>query len=80
MVPELESISDGVKIQVVTKIDFQEVCVCAQSLNCVQLFVTPWAVGCQAPLSVEFSRQKYYVANDVSVHQIISETGSQMPF
>ena len=25
---------------------------CAQSLNCVQLSVTPWTVACQAPLSV----------------------------
>ena len=23
-------------------------------------FVTPWAVACQAPLSVEFSRQEYW--------------------
>ena len=32
----------------------------AQSLYCVQLFVTPWTVACQAPLSTEFSRQEYY--------------------
>ena len=35
-------------------------CVCAQLLNCVLLFVTPWTVACQAPLSVGFSRQKYW--------------------
>ena len=29
-------------------------------LNHVQLFATPWTVACQAPLSVEFSRQKYW--------------------
>ena len=34
------------------------VCVC-QSLNIVQLFVTPWTVAHQAPLSMEFSRQEY---------------------
>ena len=28
-------------------------------LNHVQLFATPWAVACQAPLSVGFSRQEY---------------------
>ena len=28
-----------------------------QSLSCVQLFVTPWTVACQAPLSMGFSRQ-----------------------
>ena len=32
----------------------------AQSLSCVQLFVTPWTVNCQAPLSMEFSRQEYW--------------------
>ena len=29
-------------------------------LNRVQLFVTPWTVAYQAPLSVEFSRQEYW--------------------
>ena len=33
--------------------------ICAHLLNCAQLFVTPWTVGHQAPLSMEFSRQKY---------------------
>ena len=27
----------------------------------VQLFVTPWPVACQAPLSMEFSRQEYWI-------------------
>ena len=30
------------------------------SLNRVQLFVTPWTVAHQAPLSVGFSRQEYW--------------------
>ena len=25
--------------------------------SCVQLFVNPWTVACQAPLSIEFSKQ-----------------------
>jgi len=29
-------------------------------LSRVQLFVTPWTVACQAPLSVGFSRQEYW--------------------
>ena len=29
-------------------------------LSRVQLFVTPWAVACQAPLSKGFSRQEYW--------------------
>ena len=33
---------------------------CAQSLNCVQLFVTPQTVAHQAPLSMKFSRQEYW--------------------
>ena len=28
--------------------------------SCVQLFVTLWTVACQAPLSMEFSRQEYW--------------------
>ena len=31
-----------------------------QSLSHVQLFVTPWTVARQAPLSMEFSRQEYW--------------------
>ena len=30
-----------------------KMCVCAQLLSCVQLFVTPWSVACQDPLSIE---------------------------
>ena len=29
-------------------------------LSSVQLFVIPWAVACQAPLSIGFSRQEYW--------------------
>ena len=29
-------------------------------LSCVQLFVTLWAVACQAPLSMGFPRQEYW--------------------
>ena len=31
---------------------------CAQLLNHVQLFATPWTVACHAPLSMGFSRQE----------------------
>ena len=33
---------------------------CAQSLSRVQLFVTPWTVARQAPLSMGVSRQEYW--------------------
>ena len=29
-------------------------------LSCVQLFVTPWTVACQSPLSMGFPRQEYW--------------------
>ena len=32
----------------------------AQSFSCVRLFVTPWTVAHQAPLSMEFSRKEYW--------------------
>ena len=33
---------------------------CGQMPSCVQFFVTPWTVACQAPLSMGFSRQEYW--------------------
>ena len=35
-------------------------CVCACPLSHVRPSATPWTVACQAPLSVEFSRQEYW--------------------
>ena len=35
-------------------------CVGAKSLSCVRLFVTPWTVAHQAPLSMGLSRQEYW--------------------
>ena len=41
--------------------DIMTLCVCyAELLSHVQLFTTPWTVACQAPLSMEFSRQEYW--------------------
>ena len=34
-------------------------CVHVQSLSRVPLFVIPWTIAHQAPLSMEFSRQEY---------------------
>ena len=36
------------------------VCVCAQLLSDVQLFMNRWTVACQAPLFMEFSRREYW--------------------
>ena len=38
---------------------FLQSCTCACLLSHVQLFVTLWTATCQAPLSMEFSRQEY---------------------
>ena len=43
---------------VFTKAWFKGACVCAQSLSRVQLFLTPWTVARQAPLSVQFPNQE----------------------
>ena len=40
---------------------FLSLCMCKHVLNHVQLFATPWAVACQAPLSMGFFRQDYRV-------------------
>ena len=41
-------------------IDSNTVCLSAQLLSHVRLFVTLWTVACQAPLSMGFSRQEYW--------------------
>ena len=33
---------------------------CAQSLSCLQLFLTPWTIAHKAPLSMGFPRQEYW--------------------
>ena len=40
----------------------------AQLLNCVQLFVTPWTVACQAHLSMGLSRQNTGVGFHFLLH------------
>ena len=44
---------DGSHSYPVTKLTMEAV---SESLSHVQLFATPWAIACQAPLSMEFSR------------------------
>ena len=34
---------------------------CAQMPSCVQLFVTPWTVAHQVPLSMGYSSQEYWI-------------------
>ena len=47
------------KLDVETCIAFK-VRVFAQLLSHVQLFVTPWTVACQVPLSMELSRPEFW--------------------
>ena len=35
-------------------------CATLSHFSCVWLFATPWTVACHAPLSMKFSRQKYW--------------------
>ena len=36
------------------------VCVCVHALHCIWLFIASCTVACQAPLSVDISRQEYW--------------------
>ena len=38
---------------------YMRVCI-PSCFSCVQLFVIPWAVACQVPLSMGFSKQEYW--------------------
>ena len=49
--------------------------VCAQLLGLVLLFVTPWTITCQAPLSMEFSRQEYWSGLPFPPPQVFSTQG-----
>ena len=48
----------------IQQVDYIAYCVCVwvyvQLLSHVQLFAIPWTVACQAPLSMEPSRQEYW--------------------
>ena len=39
----------------------------AQSLSLIRLFMTPWTVACQTPLSMGFSRQEYWNGLPLSI-------------
>ena len=54
-------------------------CVCVSLLSRVQLFVTPWTVARQAPLSIGFSRQEYWSRLPYSLLQGIFPTQGSNP-
>ena len=50
-------------------------CVCV--LSCVHLFLTPWTVALQAPLSMEFSRQEYWSGLPFLIPEDPPDSGSE---
>ena len=54
------SLSKYKKTEIISSIfsDYTAMSVCVCTLSCVWLFVTPWTVAHQAPLSMESSRQE----------------------
>ena len=45
---------------VIVQTHLKVVCCVCMATHHVQLFVTPWTAACQAPLSMECSRQEYW--------------------
>ena len=60
-----------------TSILYYVFCVC-QPLSRVQLFMIPWAVACQAPLSMEFSRQEYWSGLPFSIPGDLPDPGIKL--
>ena len=52
--------SHPVTLQVPNRYRGNWVVFAVESLSALQLFVTPWTVACQAPLSMGFPRQEYW--------------------
>ena len=73
------SFSNAWKWKVKVKSLIQALDMCYFVLSCfshVQLFATPWAVACQAPLSMKFSRQEYWSGLPFPSHGIFLAHGS----
>ena len=52
---------------------------CVQSLSRISLFASPWTADCQAPLSMEFSRQEYWSKLPFPVSGDLLEPGIKPP-
>ena len=50
---------------------------CSVTQSC--LFVTPWTVACQAPLSMGFPRQEYYSGLPLPIPRYLSYSGIKLP-
>ena len=54
------------------------VCVCVYMLSCVQLFVTPWTVACQAPLSWDSPEKDTGLGSHSFLQRIFPVQGSNL--
>ena len=50
---------------------------CVSVFSHVQLFATPWTVPCQAPLSMEFSRQRYWSGLPFPAPEDLPDSGAE---
>ena len=55
------------------------VCICVCMLSHVQVFVTPWAVARQAPLSMELPRQEYWIGLPFPTPRDLPNPGVESP-
>ena len=57
--------------------DIKSMCVCVYMclLSCVQLFLIPWTIAHQAPLSMEFCRQDYWSQSPFSTPGYLPNPG-----
>ena len=57
---DITNMSTVIKISLILWISVAIVWAVSLLLSHIQLFVTPWTLACQAPLSEEFSRKEYW--------------------
>ena len=57
----------------------QGVCVCAQLLSTVRLFVTPWIVACLAPLTMGYPKQEYWNRLQIPTPGDLPNSGIEVP-
>ena len=55
------------------------VCVCVRNFSRFRLCATPWTVACQAPLSLGFSMQEYWMGSRALLQGIFPTQGSNPP-
>ena len=69
----------GSASQTLVKIVCVCVCVCVRNFSRFRLCATPWTVAHQAPLSLGFSRQEYWMGSRALLQGIFPTQGSNPP-